>query len=237
MRQVVVLRNELLSPSVIGLQLACEDRQPLGFIPGQWVNLQVAPGDQAGKRAYSIASAPDAGAPERFELAVTLVEDGQVSRVLHRLKPGDTLYMDGPYGFFTREDHAAEDALLVGTGTGVAPLRSMLQAALAQPDGPRLTLLFGCRTQADLLYRDEWSRLTQQHARFHFEPTLSRAPADDAWSGRRGYVQTHLEELVPKLGRPHVYVCGLSNMVNAVRGVLKQALGYDRKHIHTERYD
>jgi CDP-4-dehydro-6-deoxyglucose reductase, E3 len=237
MRKVVVVQNELLSPSVIGLTLACADGQPFTFVPGQWVNLHVAsgPASEVEKRPYSIASAPNPAQPSSFELAVTLVEDGRVSSALHALKPGDTLHMDGPYGFFTRDDHPEEDALLVGTGTGVAPLRSMLHAALAAPSGPRLTLLFGCRTQADILYRDEIAALTHTHERFHFEPTLSRG--ESAWQGRRGYVQTHLAELVPRLGRPHVYVCGLSNMVNAVRSVLKETLGYNRKQIHTERYD
>jgi ferredoxin-NADP reductase len=229
------MQNELLSPSVIGLRLACADGAPVVFIPGQWVNLHVAAGGEIEKRPYSIASAPNPAAPETFDLAVTLVEDGHVSGALHALKVGDSLNMDGPYGFFTREDHVDEDALLVGTGTGVAPLRSMLQAALAAPSGPRLTLLFGCRTQADLLYRGELEALAQRHERFRFEPTLSRA--DAAWPGRRGYVQTHLPELIPRLGRPNVYVCGLSNMVNAVRVVLKETLGYNRKQIHTERYD
>jgi CDP-4-dehydro-6-deoxyglucose reductase len=237
MRKVVVVQNQLLSPSVIGLTLACADGQPFTFVPGQWVNLQVATGQgaEAGveKRPYSIASAPNPAQPASFELAVTLVEQGRVSSALHAMKPGDTLHMDGPYGFFTRDDHPNEDALLVGTGTGVAPLRSMLHAALAAPSGPRLTLLFGCRTQADILYRDELEALTRE--RFRLEVTLSRG--DSAWQGRRGYVQTHLEELIPRLGRPHVYVCGLSNMVNAVRSVLKETLGYNRKQIHTERYD
>lgn len=236
MRKVVVLRNEPLSPSVIGLRLACVDREPIVFVPGQWVNLHVAAaGGEVEKRPYSIASAPDAAAPDAFELAITLVEDGHVSGALHAMKPGDTLLMDGPYGFFTREDHPAEDALLVGTGTGVAPLRAMLQAALAPESGPRLTLLFGCRTPDDLLYRGEFEAFAARHARFRFEPTLSRASSD--WTGRHGYVQKHLPELIPALGRPHVYVCGLSNMVNAVRAALKETLGYNRKQIHTERYD
>jgi CDP-4-dehydro-6-deoxyglucose reductase, E3 len=236
MRKVVVVQNELLSPSVIGLTLACAEGRPITFAPGQWVNLHVATGlGEVEKRPYSIASAPNPAAPETIELAVTLVEAGRVSSALHALKAGDTLHMDGPFGFFTREDHAGEDALLVGTGTGVAPLRSMLHAALAAPSGPRLTLLFGCRTRADVLYGAELEALAQQHERFRFEPTLSRG--ETAWQGRRGYVQTHLEELIPRLGRPHVYVCGLSNMVNAVRGVLKETLAYNRKQIHTERYD
>ena len=235
MRKLVVVQNELLSASVTGLRLACAAGLPIVFLPGQWVNLHVAVGGDVEKRPYSIASAPNPAAADTIELAVTLVEHGRVSSALRTMKAGDTLQMDGPYGFFTREEHLGEDALLVGTGTGVAPLRSMIHAALTAPVGPRLTLLFGCRTQADVLYGGELDALAQQHPRFDFVRTLSRA--DPTWHGRRGYVQTHLEELIPRLGRPQVYVCGLSGMVNAVRAVLKERLSYGRKQIHTERYD
>jgi len=236
MRKVVVLRAELLSPNVKGLTMACADGAPLGFVPGQWINLQLDCRGTLDKRPYSIASAPKPEQPEQFEIAVTRVEQGSVSLSLHALNSGDELQLDGPYGFFTREDHPDDDALLVGTGTGVGPLRAMIQAELAsRSSGPRLTLLFGCRTQDDLLYRAEFEALAREHDRFRFEPTLSRP--DAAWRGRSGYVQAQLPELVESHGRPHVYVCGLSDMVNDVRATLKQALGYDRKHIHTERYD
>jgi ferredoxin-NADP reductase len=235
MRTVEVLRAESLSPSVKGLVLACADGQPLAYAPGQWVNLHVGCGGIVDKRAYSIASAPSREHPERFEVAVTRVEPGNVSISLHGLREGDTLEMDGPYGFFTRGGQEHEAALMVGTGTGVGPLRAMLQAELQQPAGPELTLLFGCRTRADLLYVREFEALAATYTRFSFEPTLSRA--DTEWQGRRGYVTAQLPELVARAGRPHVYVCGLSDMVNDVRAVLKQSLGYDRKRIHTERYD
>ena len=235
MRKVVVRRSELLSPSVKGLTLACADGVPLRFIPGQWINLQLDSGGALDKRPYSIASAPQPQHPEQFEIAVTRVDAGRVSLSLHALQNGDSLELDGPYGFFTREDHPHDDALLVGTGTGVGPLRAMIQSELTCSSGPQLTLLFGCRTQADLLYRAEFEALAKAHSRFRFEPTLSRPDPD--WRGRSGYVQAQLSELVEASGRPHVYVCGLSDMVNDVRAHLKQALGYDRKHIHTERYD
>jgi ferredoxin-NADP reductase len=235
MQKVVVLQTEPLSPSVVGLQLATADRAPFDFTPGQWLNVHVAAGGVVEKRSYSIASAPNREQPERFDLAVTRVEGGKVSAVLHATTVGSEIEVDGPFGFFTRADHADEDALLVATGTGIAPMRAMLQAELARPHGPRLTLLFGCRTEADILYVAELERLAAQHARFRFEPTLSRG--SDQWCGRRGYVQVHLPELVERAGRPHVYVCGLSNMVNDVRGLLKSTFGYDRKRIHTERYD
>ncbi|MET0384940.1 MAG: FAD-dependent oxidoreductase [Polyangiales bacterium] len=236
MRKVEVLRAESLSPSVRSLVLACADGAPLQYLPGQWINLQLDCAGVLDKRPYSIASAPSAEHPERFEIAVTRVDPGRVSQSLHALQPGAVLELDGPYGFFSREGLEQEPTLLVGTGTGVSPLRAMIEAELgSRADGPPLTLLFGCRTRDDLLYAGELEALAQAHPRFVYEPTLSRA--DDAWAGRRGYVQTHVAELVSTLGRPHVFVCGLSDMVNEVRVLLKETLGYDRKHIHTERYD
>lgn len=235
MRKVVVNRSETLSPSVKGLVLACADGQPLPYIPGQWINLHVPYAGVTDKRSYSIASAPSLAHPEQFEVAVTRVDAGSISLALHALPDGEALSFEGPYGFFTREGMEQLPALFVGTGTGVGPLRAMIQAELERDAGPPLTLVFGCRTQADILYREQFEALAAKHGRFSFEPTLSRA--DAGWTGRQGYVQAQLPELVEKLGRPHVYVCGLSGMVNDVRALLKQQLGYDRKHIHTERYD
>jgi len=77
--------------------------------------------------------------------------------------------------------------------------------------------------------------LAARHARFRYLPTLSRA--SEAWTGRRGYVQTHLPALRHELGDAHLYVCGLSKMIDDVRAVLKTDLGVDRRFIHTERYD
>ena len=101
--------------------------------------------------------------------------------------------------------------------------------------GPPLGLLFGCRSRADILWRDELEAWSANDARLKLWVTLSRG--DDAWTGARGYVQTQLGTALEALGRPHVFVCGLSKMVGDVRAVLKQQHGYDRKLVHSERYD
>jgi CDP-4-dehydro-6-deoxyglucose reductase, E3 len=216
--------------------LGCLDGRPIEFVPGQWVNLHVPTGAARDKRAYSIASAPDAARPNEFEVAVTRVADGQVSQALHALAEGAILEIDGPYGFFTRQGLEHEPALFVGTGTGICPLRAMIQAELRHStEGPALRLLLGCRSQADILYRAELEALAERYARFSFEATLSRP--DPSWSGRTGYVQSQLASLIDVQRRPHVYACGLSPMIDAVRKTLKSELGYDRKLIHSERYD
>jgi ferredoxin-NADP reductase len=237
MRPVIVRRTEQLSPTVKGFTLACADGKPLDYVAGQWVHLHVPVETGSDKRAYSIASAPRMAA-DQFEVAVTRVDDGSVSLALHSLTEGSTLELDGPYGYFTRERERQFPALFVGTGTGVCPLRAMIQAELESPaadGGTALTLLFGCRSEADLLYGAEFEALASRHPRFRFLPTLSRP--SPAWRGLSGYVQTQLTSLIDPNARPHVYICGLSPMIDAVRTTLKAQLGYDRKWIHSERYD
>jgi NAD(P)H-flavin reductase len=236
MRRVVVRRIDMLSPNVKGFKLACVDGQPLTYAPGQWLNLYVDIADgTVDKRAYSIASAPDLVHPEQFEVAVTRVAEGNVSLALHAVSEGATLSVDGPYGFFTREGAESLPALFVATGTGVCPLRAMIEAELRAGTGPHLTLLLGCRSEPDILYREEFEALAKRHARFAFHTTLSQP--SDSWRGRAGYVQTQIAQLIDPVQRPHVYICGLSNMVDEVRSTLKQQLGYDRKLLHSERYD
>ncbi|MET0285376.1 MAG: FAD-binding oxidoreductase, partial [Polyangiales bacterium] len=224
-----VVAARALSPSV--RSLALELPAEFTFAAGQWLHLHV-PTEQGTleKRAYSIASGPT----ERpVELAVTHVVQGVVSPRLYALEAGAALRVDGPHGFFTRDDPAAP-ALFVGTGTGLSPLRSMLSELLQDPAHPPVTLLFGVRTQADILWREQLEQWTRD-PKFQLEVTLSRP--DAGWTGRTGYVQTHVAELARSLGEPHVFICGLSPMVSAVRTLCKQELGYDRKRIHSERYD
>ncbi len=234
-RELSLIESKPLSPSVRGLVFRTRDGAPFDYEAGQWVDLSQTLGGATIKRAYSIANAPGVPAADRIELAVTRVEGGAMSNALDALAVGSHVEVDGPHGFFTRDpQHVDRAALFVGTGTGLAPLRAMLQQATRQPDGPPLLLLFGCRTRDDVLWRDEIAAWQSRCPRLRVEVTLSRP--DPAWTGRTGYVQTHLAGLVPGLDRPQVYICGLSHMVQEARRALKD-LGLDRKQIQSERYD
>ena len=241
-RHATLVRARALTPSVRELTFA--PSPPVAFVPGQWVNLLVRdPSARAGadplKRSYSIASPPrDDGS---FDLAVTRVAGGPMSERLHAASIGDVFELSHAQGFFTLAS-PRRNVLLVATGTGVAPFRAMLndRSVRAEADelGARFLLLLGAREERDLLYRDEWLGLRAAWKGFDFAPTLSRAEA--GWSGRRGYVQAHLAELVADLGGPaaiDAYVCGLQKMVGEVRRALRDALGVPRERIHHERYD
>jgi CDP-4-dehydro-6-deoxyglucose reductase len=228
-RRFVLEAASRISPSVRHLVLRTEDGGPFTYLPGQWLKLYL-PGLE---RDYSIASAPSASRPDRVELIVTQVEGGPGSTALHHLPLGAVLDTLGPNGLFVREDtERAHPALYVATGTGLAPLRAMIEDGLARGESVPRTLLFGARTEADLLFRAELEALAARGL-LRYEPTLSRAEA--AWPGRRGHVQAHLRELV--VPGAHIYICGLSRMITEVRAVLRAELGLPRTQVHSERYD
>src|SRR5262245_15987941 len=234
-----VVASRSLSPGVRELVLERADGRSFLFEPGQWVNLVLPlPGNEI-KRAYSIASPPRDSS--RFEIAVTRVTGGPASVYLHELQEGAILRAIGPHGLYTRASGDPSPSLFVATGTGVTPLRSMIHAALAVRSEVPMWLLFGARHEEDILYKEEFEKLTSSSGKLRFEITLSRPRPD--WKGRRGYVQDHVPELYRELTakvnplHPHVYVCGLERMVKSVRELGRGSLGIDRKHVHTERYD
>ncbi|HSY25389.1 MAG TPA: FAD-dependent oxidoreductase [Polyangiaceae bacterium] len=246
-----LVATRMLTPHVRELTFERTDGHPMAFEPGQWVSVTLPRPPQAsevegasagdivpGKRSYSIASAPD-GSP-RFEVAVTRVAGGRGSAWLHALEPGIVLPFLGPHGFFTRTAAETNPAFFVGTGTGFTPLRSMLRAAIAAGNQTPVWLLFGTRREEDILYAEELRAIVREHPFVRYDVTLSQPPS--SWTGRQGYVQTHVralwEELAARTGRaPHTYVCGLTRMVGSVRDLLRKEMGLGRELVHTERYD
>lgn len=232
----------MLTPGVRELTFERLDGRPMEFEPGQWVNmiLPVPLGDASDiKRSYSIASPPD-GTP-RFAVAVTRVQGGPGSTWLHAIEPGTALGFIGAQGFFTRPATSDLPSLMVATGTGVTPMRSMLLAAIAAGSRAPVRLLLGVRREADLLYASELTALAATNPFLHFEATLSQP--GEGWTGRRGYVQTHVPGMWAELSTvaagalPHAYVCGLERMVGSVRELLRKEMGLPRQQVHTERYD
>ncbi|MDB4996510.1 MAG: Flavodoxin reductase, partial [Myxococcaceae bacterium] len=152
---------------------------PFAFQAGQWVSLVLPLSEGEARRAYSIASPPDA--TPGFEVAITKVEGGPGSTFLHELPVGETIRAIGPQGFFTRPRGAGHPSLFVGTGTGVTPLRSMIRDALAAGEQSPMRLLFGVRHEADRLYREELEALEAKHPNFRVQYSISQPSPE--WSG------------------------------------------------------
>ncbi len=219
-----------IAPDVRHFVFETPEVSNLTFTPGQFVSLSQSVGGKEITRPYSIASKPDGN---HFDLCLNLVKEGYLSPWLFTLEPGAEIEVTAPLGYFVVRN-PQRDAVFVATGTGIAPMRSMLEAALSHDDPRQLTLIFGVRYEHSLLYRDEFERLAAGHPNFRFWPTLSRP--EPSWTGWTGHVQRHLAEAVGERRDLDVYICGLKAMVDDVRVMLK-GMGFDRKQIIYEKYD
>ena len=221
-----------LAPEVRHFVFEAPDIPRIEFVPGQFFSFTEELGGKKITRAYSVASPPDGN---RIELCLNRVEEGLFSPHLFALQPGDIVQMKGPYGAFVWRKPMS-DSLLVATGTGIAPFRSMLLDCFGKGLGPSqsVTLLFGVRYEENLFYRADFEQLARHYPNFRFRPTLSRPGA--GWQGLTGRVQQHLMDDIGGRRDIDVYICGLRAMVDDVRGRLKD-LGFDRKRIIYEKYD
>lgn len=226
----ILIESRELAPGIRHFVFEVPAAERFDFLPGQFVSFHAEIGGKEITRAYSLASRPSGN---RFELCLNLVEGGRFSPFLFALQPGGAVEFQGPLGMFTLRPPTG-DIVMAATGTGIAPFRGMIPAALEQFPEVRLTLLFGTRRPETILYREEWEALAASHPNFRFWPTLSRA--GESWTGRRGYVQTHLAEALGGRTDGHVYVCGMKAMVDEVRA-LARSFGLDRKQIVYEKYD
>jgi ferredoxin-NADP reductase len=235
-RYRAVLRGaRMLTGTTRHLEWEVVEGGPFDFIAGQFVSMTLSQNGSEHTRAYSIASAPRPGS--RFDLCLNRVPGGVFSNYLCDLAPGATMDFTGPHGFFVVRRPVERHLVFIATGTGIAPMRGML-ADLFTPGAElerEVWLLFGVRHPETILYREEFDQFATHHRRFHFVPTLSRAPAD--WPGERGHVQPLLRKLFSGRRDLDAYICGLKEMVDDVRRILKEEFGLDRRQIHYEKYD
>lgn len=202
------------------------------FEPGQFVTLDLPIHEKPAKRwrSYSIASWPDG--TNVFELVIVLLENGAgTTWLFNNAVVGTELPFRGAQGVFTlHEENLAKDLFLICTGTGIAPFRSMVHH-ISRNNIPHqhIYILFGVRTQKDLLYYNELRDLKLEN--FHYFPTLSR----EEWEGKKGYVHSIYEEHCSGCQPASFFLCGWKNMIDEAKQRI-QALGYDRKAIHQELY-
>jgi len=229
-------RSLFLSEQTKHLEFAVEGTNEFSFTPGQFVSIQqLKPEGKTHTRAYSIASAPRP--TPGFDLCLNRVENGFLSNWLCDLEEDATVRFHGPHGMFTlRQPH--QDSVFIATGTGIAPFRGMVHWLFEQPErhsGHEFWLVYGTRHEDGLYYSDEFHSIEKTYSNFHYLPTLSRGRED--WPGLRGYVQDHVREIVGARRDLQAYICGLHQMVDANRKLLREELGWDRKQIVFERYD
>ncbi|TBR36231.1 MULTISPECIES: FAD-binding oxidoreductase [Dyella] len=233
--------SHMIAPSVRHLVFERADGLPLAFVPGQFlqVHFHYADGTPT-KRSYSVATVGDGKGPvQQVEIAVSYVEGGAATELLGNLEQGQTVEASGPYGRFCLQDGDTHPRyLLLATGTGVTPYRAMLPLIrdLLARGGREVVLLYGARSETELLYGEEFEAFARENPGFRFHPVLSRKLRDEPRENdRSGHVQSVLAELAPSAERDIAYLCGNPNMVDAAFAALKD-YGLPVPQIRREKY-
>jgi len=223
-----------LTADVIEMHL--ESSAPFIFAPGQFISAVIpgkGPGGRDIRRAYSIASAPELMTSKNiFELCVKVIEDGPGANYLNALKIGESFKGHVPYGDFTYKTKSDKHVVLIATGTGIAPFRSMLLSNVYAENKPLTTImLFGGRDTTDLLYADELKPVLSSD----YVQALSRPTGE--WHGFKGRVTDWLRQNEDTLDwkNTEFYLCGNGAMIDEVKQILTSR-GVEKPSIHQEIY-
>lgn len=208
----------------------------LEYKPGQFISLHIEKDGKEHRRNYSIANPKNDNV---LELAMAYLPNGLASTLLMNAKQGDEIAASGPYGQFVLKDPVPPKRyILIGTGTGITPYRSMLPqlSQLLETTDTKVVILQGVRTHSDLLYGAEFVDFAAKHPNAMFKACYSRGLPDSPQSHEvTGYVQNQLQELQIQPEGDIVYLCGNPAMVDDAFTML-QEMGLDRAHIRREKY-
>ncbi len=222
------------TPQIRELFIETRDPAAFKFRAGQFVMLHV-PVD-AGKpalRAYSIAS--DDRRENGFRLLFKAVENGLATRFVWALEGGETLDFTGPFGRLFFQEPPTEQIVFFNTGSGVSQHVCYLESLAEKYPGFRYRMLFGLRFEGDIYYREELDALVGRLKDFRYEYVLSRPP--EGWTGKRGYLQDHLDDFDFKNVPTTFYICGNGQMIKDCKRKLIEENGFDKSFIHAEAFD
>ena len=202
------------APDVAIIDVRLPMNENLMFAPGQFVDIQLADGN---KRSYSIASAPSAEGLIDLQLHLRHSPGGLFTdRVFSTMKEGELMRIEAPLGTFYLREQSSKPIIFIATGTGIAPIMSMLKYAMRKKIDRPMRLYWGGRRPVDL-YLDEDARGWQSQLPLQYIPVLSRAVPDDHWTGRTGHAHLAVMQDVPDLSGHQAYACGSPAMVDAAR--------------------
>ena len=208
-----VQKLEKVADDVMIVQLKLPANERLQFLAGQYIDFLLKGGD---RRSFSMANAPHAD--EFLELHIRHVAGGSFTdHVFGRMKERDILRMEGPLGSFFLREESTKPVVFVASGTGFAPIKSILESAFKRGATRPMVLYWGCRRPKDLYLDHLPQKWAQEHSNFRYVPVVSDALPEDDWTGRSGFVHRAVLEDFPDLSGHQVYACGVPIMVDSAK--------------------
>jgi CDP-4-dehydro-6-deoxyglucose reductase, E3 len=208
-----VAKLERVTDDVIILYLKMPANQPFRFIAGQYLDFILKDGS---RRSFSMGNAPHDD--EFVQLHIRHVPGGAFTdHVFEKMKERDILRLEAPLGTFNLRPESAKPIVFVASGTGFAPIKSILEHVFRAGTTRPMTLYWGGRRPRDLYMNDLPVKWAAEHPNFKYVPVISDALPEDQWTGRTGFVHRAVMQDFPDLSGHEVYACGVPVMVDAAR--------------------
>ncbi|WP_257263995.1 FAD-binding oxidoreductase [Endozoicomonas sp. ONNA2] len=231
-----LVKTDQLSANTLQLsfEFVQDDRASFNFIAGQFVQLQLEIDGALHKRSYSIANSADHFKTSgQLQVALSLVSGGVASGFFRKAPPGFQLNIAGPFGALTLLENFPGQLVLVGTGTGISPYRSMIPQLKALTDkGTSVTVFKGFRYREESIYSEDFAQLSN----LKFRTCLSREsnvnPANHEYVG---HVQDQFDALNLNPEKDVVYLCGNPGMIDDCVILLRDK-GLSPRQIKREKY-
>ncbi|KAL9648960.1 hypothetical protein ABK040_008340 [Willaertia magna] len=209
------------------------DGKSLGLPIGQHISLRATIGKDIIMRSYTPTSSNDDKG--YFDLVVKIYPKGLMTQYLENMKIGDSILVAGPKGRFSYEKNKYKKIGMIAGGTGITPMLQVIEEILKHPeDKTEVSLLYGNLTEQDIILRERIDSLAKNHSNFKVFHVLNEPPVN--WDQGSGFItQELIEKYLP--AKPSddniVLMCGPPPMISAMRDILTEKLGHERKHYFT----
>lgn len=215
-----------LTPRVYSARLVIDSSNPMNFVAGQYATFIL---EGNARRTFSFASSPKE--LPLFELCADITPMGAGSKWLVNLKQGAEVQFLGPLGRFVVDSESTQKKVFVATGTGIAPIKPMIEDYLRSHQPMPVSLYWGLRFEEDLFWQEYFETLAQKYPQFSYSLVLSRA--SDRWQGKRGRATDYL--ISEDIGQSEFYLCGNRDMIHDISGHLVDR-GATQSQIITELF-
>jgi len=222
------------APGIAIVELRLPLNEHLRFAPGQFIDVLLPDGK---KRSYSIANPPRAEGVIDLELHIRHIPGGLFTdRLFSTSMEGTLMEFNGPFGSFYLREDSDKPIILVASGTGLAPIKAIVQYTQQRNLNRPMTLYWGCRKRGDLYIDEMVQGWKEALPNFDYVPVLSDTLPEDHWQGRTGLVHQAVMDDFPDLANFQVYACGAPVMVDAARRDLVQSRGLPEREFFADSF-
>lgn len=233
---VILTEKKQLSDNTVQLDFEFEEGSgsDFNYIAGQFIQFLIETNEKVKKRSYSIAGSPmEFKQQNKLSVAISYVESGLASSLFSSAAPGLKMEISGPYGVLTLPEVISGQLVLVGTGTGIAPYRSMLPQLKEVADkGTSVKVVMGVRHRHDLIYQKDFEAIDKLDYRVCYSRETEVDPAHNEFTG---YVQDQFADLNLNPVTDLVYLCGNPGMIDSAAAALKE-MGFPPRQVKREKY-